>query len=117
MRWCGATSISYAPPASRTPPFNIITEMSVTPWNPDTRLLHLGLKGFQVAKDQRPAANLVFLLDVSGSMDSPDKLPLLKSALGLLVGQLGERDRVSIVVYAGASGVVLEPTRGRTREG
>jgi len=102
----------YAPPASRNPPFHIITELSATPWNPNTHLLKIALQGFRVARDQRPAVNLVFLLAVSGSMDSPDKLPLLKSALGLLVSQLGERDRVSIVVYAGASGVVLEPTSG-----
>ena len=103
---------SYPAPPTRNPPFNLVAELSVTPWNPNTHLLQVALKGFQVAKDQRPAANLVFLLDVSGSMDSPDKLPLLKSALNLLVGQLGERDRISIVVYAGASGVVLEPTPG-----
>ena len=75
-------------------------------------LLHIGIKGFEVAAQERPPANLVFLIDVSGSMQSPDKLPLLKNAFRLLTDQLTARDRVSMVVYAGSSGVVLEPTPG-----
>ncbi len=106
---------AYAPPKQREPPFSLITEIGPTPWNPGTHLLHIGIKGFMVPPDQRSAANLVFLIDVSGSMDSPDKLPLLKSAFKLLVNQLEPRDRVSMVVYAGASGVVLEPTPGREK--
>jgi Ca-activated chloride channel family protein len=77
------------------------------PWNPDHRLARIGIKGREIERGQRPAANLVFLLDVSGSMDEPNKLPLVKSAMRMLVGQLDERDRVAIVVYAGASGVLL----------
>ncbi len=103
---------TYEPPRDRSQPFSVTTEVGPTPWNENTRLVHIGIKGLETAADARPAANLVFLLDVSGSMNSADKLPLLKSALRLLVNQLGERDRVSVVVYAGASGVVLEPTPG-----
>jgi len=102
----------YAVPADRKQPFSVTTEISRTPWNKQTHLLHVGIKGIEVAKDQRPASNLVFLLDVSGSMNSADKLPLLKSAFRLLVNQLNANDRVTMVVYAGASGVVLEPTPG-----
>ncbi len=74
--------------------------------------MKIGIKGFEVPAEQRPPANLVFLIDVSGSMQSPDKLPLLKNAFRLLTDQLTARDRVSMVVYAGSSGVVLEPTPG-----
>lgn len=93
-------------------PFSVVTEVGPTPWNPDTRLVHVGIKGKATSAAERPAANLVFLIDVSGSMSSPDKLPLLKSAFRLLVNQLSDRDRVTLVVYAGSSGVVLEPTAG-----
>jgi len=102
----------YPVPDDRRQPFSVTTEISRTPWNSRTHLLHVGIKGIEVGKDQRPASNLVFLLDVSGSMNSPDKLPLLKSAFRLLVKQLNANDRVTMVVYAGASGVVLEPTAG-----
>jgi Ca-activated chloride channel family protein len=102
----------YEPPRSRTQPFRVATELAPTPWNPDSLLLRIGIKGFEVSADQRPPANLVFLIDVSGSMQSPDKLPLLKNSLRLLADQLTARDRVSMVVYAGSTGVVLEPTPG-----
>ncbi len=102
----------YPPPAHRQQPFSVTTEAAPAPWNPHRRLLLIGLRGWAPPPDRLPPANLVFLVDVSGSMQSPDKLPLLKSALALLVRELGPRDRVSIVVYAGASGVVLEPTPG-----
>jgi Ca-activated chloride channel family protein len=102
----------YTVPGDRKQPFSVTTEVSRTPWNSKTHLLHVGIKGIEVGKDQRPASNLVFLLDVSGSMNSADKLPLLKSAFRLLVNQLNANDRVTMVVYAGASGVVLEPTPG-----
>ncbi len=102
----------YPAPKSGSQPFSLVTEVSRTPWNPDSHLVHVGIKGLESAKDERPAANLVFLIDVSGSMNSQDKLPLLKNAFKLLVKQLNEHDRVSLVVYAGASGVVLEPTKG-----
>ncbi|MBE9564889.1 MAG: von Willebrand factor type A domain-containing protein, partial [Proteobacteria bacterium] len=102
----------YPLPENESVPFSVTTEMGVTPWNPDTRLLHIGIKGYDIAKDDLPASNLVFLVDVSGSMNSPDKLGLLKSALKLLSKQMRDEDRISIVVYAGASGTVLEPVAG-----
>ncbi len=105
-------SYRYTPPADREVPFSVTTEMARTPWNKDTYLLHVGIKGYEVARDERPAANLVFLVDVSGSMNQPDKLPLLVKALKLLSKQLTARDKVSLVVYAGAAGVVLEPVDG-----
>ena len=100
----------YPAPDSREAPFSVTTDMAQTPWNPETRLLRIGLRGYDIARESRPPANLVFLLDVSGSMSAPDKLPLLKTALSGLAGELGKQDRVSIVVYAGAAGLVLPPT-------
>ncbi len=100
----------YARPESRGTPFSVATDVAVTPWNPQTRLLRIGLKGYDLPRSARPAANLVFLVDVSGSMSSQDKLPLVKTALAGLAGELSARDKVSIVVYAGAAGLVLEPT-------
>ncbi|KPK34494.1 MAG: hypothetical protein AMJ66_03625 [Betaproteobacteria bacterium SG8_40] len=102
----------YPAPASRSRPFNIVTELGPNPWNARTQLLHIGLKGYEVPRSQIPAANLVFLIDVSGSMRSDDKIGLLKTSLELLTRELREQDRISIVVYAGASGVVLEPVAG-----
>ena len=96
-------------------PFSVNTEVGDCPWAEGHKLVHIGLKGKTVAADDVPPRNLVFLIDVSGSMSSPDKLPLLKKAFKLMIGQLDEDDRVSIVVYAGASGVVLEPTPGSDR--
>jgi Ca-activated chloride channel family protein len=95
-------------------PFKTTTHIVKTPWNPDTYLLEIGIKGY-LPKGERPAANLVFLIDVSGSMADPDKLPLLKSGMRMLAAQLKPEDKVSIVVYAGAAGVVLEPTAGSDR--
>jgi len=100
----------YARPESRSTPFSVNTDLALTPWNEQTRLLRIGLRGYDLDRDSRPPANLVFLMDVSGSMGSPDKLPLVKTALAGLAGELQKRDRVSIVVYAGAAGLVLEPT-------
>lgn len=100
----------YPRPADRSQPFTVTTDVARTPWNSDTYLMRIGLRGYDIARDQRPPANLVFLMDVSGSMNSPDKLPLVKTALAGLAGELREQDRVSIVVYAGAAGLVLEPT-------
>jgi Ca-activated chloride channel family protein len=102
----------YVPPASRDVPFRVATEVAPAPWKPQALLMNIGIKVFEVAAAERPPANLVFLIDVSGSMQSPDKLPLLKNAFRLLTDQLTARDRVSMVVYAGSSGVVLEPTAG-----
>ncbi len=93
-------------------PFSIQTEYAQTPWNSDTKLVKIGIQGKKIPMANVPASNLVFLLDVSGSMNQQNKLPLLKSAFKLLTQQLREQDKVSIVVYAGAAGVVLEPTSG-----
>lgn len=108
-------SYQYPVPDKSNTPFTINTELAQTPWNPETLLFRIGLKGFEVAAAERPAASLVFLIDVSGSMQSPDKLPLLKNAFRLLARQLDERDTISMVVYAGATGIVLEPTQGNQR--
>ncbi|WP_304144400.1 von Willebrand factor type A domain-containing protein [Mesoflavibacter zeaxanthinifaciens] len=94
-------------------PFSIHTEVAKTPWNQDTKLIKIGLQGKIYENENLPAANLTFLIDVSGSMGSPNKLGLLKQAFKLLVNQLREKDKVSIVVYAGAAGVVLKPTSGK----
>ncbi len=99
----------YAPPTDDRP-FAVHMEMASCPWKPDHKLLRIGLKGRTLEK--RPPSNLVFLIDVSGSMQETNKLPLVQRSLGLLVNQLSENDRVSIVVYAGASGLVLPPTTG-----
>ena len=93
-------------------PFSIYTEVVETPWHTNTQLVRIGLQGKTYANEALPASNLTFLIDVSGSMGSMNKLPLLKSAFKLLVNQLRAKDKVSIVVYAGAAGVVLEPTSG-----
>jgi len=103
---------AYETPDANDHPFSIQTELALSPWSKDHALLRVGLKGYEPIEEKRPASNLVFLLDVSGSMNSPDKLPLLKKSLLMLSKQLTSSDRVSIVVYAGASGVVLEPTEG-----
>ena len=100
----------YAPPAEGGAPFAATMEVAEAPWAPEHRLVRIGLKGREVSAIQRGAANLVFLLDVSGSMDMPNKLPLVKESLRLLVGRLRADDRVAIVVYAGASGLVLPST-------
>ena len=103
-------------PETAEKPFNATVTVMPTPWNKDTELLHIGIKGFDKVPAAQPAANLVFLIDVSGSMDEADKLPLLKSAFRLLVGKLKETDTVSIVTYAGDAGVVLEPTQAKERQ-
>lgn len=102
----------YPVPDNRDKPFTIHTEIAPSPWAEGKHLLHIGLRGFEIPAAQLPAANLVFLVDVSGSMNQPNKLPLLKTSLNLLSRQLSSDDRVSIVVYAGAAGVVLKPTPG-----
>ncbi|NER13870.1 DUF3520 domain-containing protein [Leptobacterium flavescens] len=104
------------PQPQDTHPFSINTEVSQTPWNEQTKLVKIGLQGKKYSNEEIPPANLVFLIDVSGSMSSPNKLSLLKPAFKLLVNQLRDEDKVSIVVYAGAAGVVLEPTPGSSRK-
>jgi Ca-activated chloride channel family protein len=90
-------------------PFSVYSEVGPTPWNADSHLMRVSLKASAMPKSEMKSNNLVFLIDVSGSMQSPDKLGLLKKSLKLLVKQLDKDDSVSIVVYAGASGMVLEP--------
>lgn len=91
-------------------PFSVNTEVAVCPWNTKHKIVQIGLQGKKVSLDNVPPSNLVFLLDVSGSMNSPDKLPLLKQGLKMMVNQLSSKDRVAIVVYAGASGLALPST-------
>ena len=105
-------SYAYPTPDDRQQPFTIYTELGPSPWHADRHLLHIGIKGFEVPAHALPASNLVFLIDVSGSMQSPDKLELLKTSMKLLTKQLDQEDSISIAVYAGAAGVVLEPTSG-----
>jgi len=107
---------NYNTEATSEQPFSVVTEMGPTPWNNDTQLLHIGLQGYTPHKASQTASNLVFLIDVSGSMNSPDKLGLLKSSMSLLTQQLDANDTVSIVVYAGASGTVLQPTAGNQHQ-
>jgi Ca-activated chloride channel family protein len=96
-------------------PFSINTEIGKCPWNEEHYLLTVGIQGKNVDVKSLPKSNLVFLIDVSGSMDEPDKLPLLKNAFSQLIEMLGEDDKVSIVVYAGSSGVVLDGVRGNEK--
>ncbi|WP_029681715.1 VWA domain-containing protein [Picosynechococcus sp. NKBG15041c] len=107
---------TYDYPNPGDKPFSISTELSQAPWQPQHQLLCIGIKGQDIENAALPPSNLVFLFDVSGSMDSPDKLPLLKSAFRLLVNELRPEDRVSIVVYAGAAGLVLPSTSGAEKE-
>ncbi len=99
-------------PASRETPFRVTTELAPAPWNAKRQVLMVGIKGYDVPKAKLPPTNLVFLIDTSGSMDEPDKLPLVKESLRQLVPQLRREDRVSMVVYAGSAGLVLPPTPG-----
>lgn len=97
-------------------PFSLTTEISNAPWNEKHKLVRVGLQGKKMVTENLPPNNLVFLLDVSGSMNEPNKLPLIKSAFRLLVDELTEKDTVSIVVYAGAAGLVLPPTSGNEKD-
>jgi Ca-activated chloride channel family protein len=97
-------------------PFAIHTEISAAPWNTKHKLIHIGLQGKKIPTRDLPPSNLVFLLDVSGSMEEPNKLPLVKNSFRMLVDQLREQDHVAIVVYAGAAGVVLKPTSGANKK-
>jgi Ca-activated chloride channel family protein len=105
-----AFNYHYEPPQGEGP-FAVGATLAYCPWAPEHQLVRVAIKGREIAADKRPASNLVFLIDVSGSMQSPDKLPLLKHAMATLVEQLDERDQVAIVVYAGKEGVALPSTR------
>ncbi len=106
---------NYATPSNEAEPFKPTVSLMPTPWNANSQIMHIGIKGYDVDKSERPPANIVFLLDVSGSMSSPDKLPLLKSSLEMMVNHLNPDDTISIAVYAGAAGTVLEPTKVRDK--
>ncbi|MEI8611043.1 VWA domain-containing protein [Enterovibrio sp. Hal110] len=103
---------NYATPNSTKQPFSVNTEIAPSPWNVERQLLRIALKGYDIPKAERKASNLVFLVDVSGSMAQPNKLPLLVQSLSMLTKELGENDTVSLVTYAGNANVVLKPTKG-----
>ncbi|MBD8082741.1 YfbK domain-containing protein [Chryseobacterium caseinilyticum] len=105
----------YPQPKSKKP-FSINTEYSDSPWNPNHRLLKIGLQGKNIAMENLPNSNIIFLIDVSGSMSDENKLPLLKSSFKFLLDQLRPQDKVGIVVYAGSAGTVLEPTSAAEKE-
>ncbi|HUP10956.1 MAG TPA: von Willebrand factor type A domain-containing protein, partial [Niastella sp.] len=100
------------PQPTRDEPFSVNTELSECPWNSQHHLVHIGLQGKEILLQNLPNANIVFLIDVSGSMEEPNKLPLVKASMHLLAGQLRADDKVAIVVYAGNAGLVLPATSG-----
>lgn len=112
--------INYFPyrdaPPEGNDPFTVRVEMATCPWQPTNRLARIALKAKPIDNAKRPPSNLVFLVDVSGSMNEPNKLPLVIASMKLLVEQLGENDRVAIVVYAGASGLVLDSTNASKKD-
>ncbi len=108
-------SYAYPVPESSEEPFAADVAVFEAPWDSGSQLIRIGLQGYELAVEERPSANLVFLVDTSGSMSSADKLPLLKQSLTMLVGEMRDEDTISIVAYAGSAGVVLEPTAGSER--
>ncbi len=108
-------SYNYAQPNNEQP-VNIVTESAVCPWNKDHKIVRIGVKAKEIPSENLPATNFVFLLDVSGSMSSPNKLDLVKSSIKLLTNNMRDKDRVAIVVYAGAAGVVLPSTSGSDKQ-
>lgn len=106
---------AYPLPASRSEPFRPFVAVAPSPWSKDRQIVHIGLQGYDIPRDEQPPLNLVFLVDTSGSMWSEDRLPLAKKALGTLIDQLRDKDRVAMVAYAGSAGAVLAPTSGRDK--
>ena len=107
---------AYAPPPDRSAPFGTTVAVYPTPWNRNTHILHIGIKGFELPRRERPRSNLVFLIDTSGSMEAANKLPLLKRSFRMLVNELRDDDRVAIVTYAGSVGVALHSTSGADKD-
>ncbi len=107
----------YAPPSTKAQPFSTNVAVFPSPWSVGRKLVRIGIKGYTVQKSTRPPANLVFLIDTSGSMNAPNKLPLVKQSLAMLLGQLGAQDRVAIVTYAGSAGTALRRPRRATAIG
>ena len=107
---------NYELPEDKSEPFKPTIAVYPTPWNADTKLVHIGIKGYDLDDDSKPRANLVFLIDVSGSMTSQNKLPLVQKSLKMMLDSLDPEDTVGLVVYAGAAGTVLEPTKVRNKE-
>jgi Ca-activated chloride channel family protein len=103
---------AYPGPESASEPFRPFVAVTPSPWAEGKRIVHIGLQGYDLKRSELPPLNLVFLVDTSGSMQGPDRLPLAKQALNLLIDQLRPQDRVSIVAYAGSAGAVLQPTSG-----
>ena len=108
-------SYDYPLPTSGEAPFTSSVTVTETPWNPNTQLLHIGIQGYELAANERPPVNLVFLIDTSGSMGQPNKLPLLIQSFRLLLSELNDHDSVAIVTYAGSAGMALEPTPATER--
>jgi Ca-activated chloride channel family protein len=102
----------YAAPTSADEPFRATVALTPSPWAPDREIIHIGLKGYDLAPREQPRLNLVFLVDTSGSMMPQDRLPLAQKTMNLIIDQLRPQDRVSLVAYAGTAGVVLNPTAG-----
>ena len=105
----------YARPEDRTTPFSSYVALAPSPWSGERQILHVGIQGFDVPRAEAPPLNLVFLIDTSGSMMGPDRLPLAQKSLSLLIEQLRPQDRVAMVAYAGSAGAVLAPTDGRQK--
>jgi Ca-activated chloride channel homolog len=105
----------YPSPEDRAVPFKPTVSIFPTPWNPATKLVHVGIKGFMIEGKEKPPANLVFLIDTSASMDEPNKLPLLRNAMKMLVETLAAEDKVAIVAYAGNAGTILPPTEAKDK--
>jgi Ca-activated chloride channel homolog len=106
----------YALPKEKNEPFAPSVTIMPTPWNNRTKLIHIGIKGYDIPKAQKPHSNLVFLIDTSGSMSEPNKLPLLKNSMKMLLESLQPDDTVAIVTYAGSAGVALEPTKAADKQ-
>jgi Ca-activated chloride channel family protein len=105
----------YARPTAKEPPFKPTVAVVPSPWSKDRQLLHIGVQGYAAPRAGQPPLNLVFLIDTSGSMSGPDRLPLAQKALNVLIDQLRPQDRVAMVAYAGSAGAVLSPTDGRSK--